>query len=125
MALSIATLTSMEKPKPMKQMKEAAMADCPTPMYEKYPYGLKICLENDELKKLGIDVVQCKVDDTGMLIAKFEIVNATKTEHRDYETGEPKENNRLELQITDLAVEKAVSENPGKKTLGDAKGLRY
>lgn len=107
------TMVNMAKNKeelaetPMEEMAE----DAPI-----YPYGLCICLTQDELEKLDLDS-DCNVGDTIHLMAMAKVTSISKNE-----TSEG-ENCRIELQITDLGLEDEDEEvedapkfkfNPGK-----------
>lgn len=63
-----------------------------------YPYGLCICLTDDELEKLDLDT-DCEVGDTIHLVAFAKVTSRNETTVN----GESK--CRIELQITQLAVE--------------------
>jgi hypothetical protein len=69
-----------------------------------YPYGLKICLTEKELEKLGL-----KPDaDIGEVIdlRAFAVVTSVSTERRD-----GKDTARVELQIERLAIENESTES--------------
>ncbi len=63
-----------------------------------YPYGLSICLTQDELDKLDLDS-DCQVGDTIHLFAMAKVTSISKNETTEGE------NCRIELQITDLGLE--------------------
>ena len=73
----------------------------PLPMSEKprYPYGLRICLSEDELKKLDLDLPS--VGDVIDLRAFAEVTYVS-----DGECGR-----RVELQIQKIAVENEMTED--------------
>lgn len=79
----------------------------PLPMPEKpdYPYGLKICLTEKELKKLEIDHSDAFVGATfhGHFMAR---VTSVSTEKRD-----GVECCRIEAQLEEIAVESEDAEN--------------
>jgi hypothetical protein len=82
----------------------------PMPMADKpdYPYGLRICLTEKELEKLGIDASDA-VDGGichGHFMARITCVSA---EQRD-----GKQCCRIEMQIEELAIESEDAENEGK-----------
>lgn len=85
-------VTSMASPAPMSTQ---AIAD----NVPKYPYGLCITLESEQLEKLGIDG-DCEVGDMIHLcaMAKVTSINSREKEGGDNEL-------RIELQITHLASE--------------------
>lgn len=63
-----------------------------------YPYGLRICLTEKELEKLGL-AADCNVGDVIDLRA-FAVVTSVSTEQRD-----GRDSARVELQIQRLAIE--------------------
>lgn len=69
------------------------------PARARYPYGLRICLCDDELKKLGLDA-DCDVGDYLDIRAFATVMSVHK------EDG----NSRVELQIEKMAVEKEDDE---------------
>lgn len=70
----------------------------PTPMVEDYPYGLRICLTQDELAKLGLEA-NCEDGDMIHLNAMATVTSCTETKTN----GET--SCRIELTITHMAVE--------------------
>ena len=74
-----------------------------------YPYGLKICLTEKELEKLGL-AANCDVGDVIDLRA-FAVVTSVSMEAR-----EGNETARVELQIERLAIENEATEStePGE-----------
>ena len=94
----MAKLQSME-------MDDERQLDHPMP-YEmperaRYPYGLRICLCDDELKKLGLDA-DCDEGDYLDIRAFATVISVHK------ENGA----NRVELQIEKMSVENESSESP-------------
>ncbi len=85
------------------------------PQQSIYPYGLSICLTNDELEKLGLES-NCEVGDMIHLMAMAKVTSISKNETQDGESC------RIELQITHLGLEDEDKEeevkprriNPGK-----------
>lgn len=63
------------------------------------PYGLRICLTQDELEKLDIDYSDCEVGDQ---IHIFGMAEVTSVSCSKSDSGE---NVRIELSITHMAVE--------------------
>lgn len=78
-----------------KSMTEPAMTSKDAPAY---PYGLRISLENDALKKLKIDPLPA-VGDTLQLVALVEIVEVSQRDSAD--GGERRS---MGLQITEMAL---------------------
>ena len=89
---------SMDYPMPI------AMPDKP-----RYPYGLRICLGDDELKKLKLDMP--RIGETIELRAMAE-VTCTSNEHGV----------RVELQIQKLAVENETDEPADDPDAGEEEG---
>lgn len=96
-------LINMSRPKPEVKEERVTLAPEGDSYYEKYPYGLRISLRNEQLEKLGIDVTKYKAGDTGILNAK---VIFTEVCSRDMlgDSNESKKDNSMEIQITDLEV---------------------
>lgn len=88
------------------EAKEASMptlADAP-----KYPYGLKISLNNDSIEKLGIPAMPA-VGKKMMLHAMVEVCCVS-----EYDSKEGGKNSSMELQITEMALE-APKKNAAKE----------
>lgn len=83
----------------MKQYEGSVVADAP-----KYPYGLRIDLNQESLKKLGILSLP-RVGDEFMLHAKVEVCCTSENENIK---GEMQAN--VGLQIMEMALEKGPSE---------------
>lgn len=82
----------------MKEQK--SLRSCPSPeMKEEFPYGLKITLEKQELKKLGI-----KLDDFDMdEIISFEINTKITSKNKPIDTNTYEGSSEsLSLQITHM-----------------------
>lgn len=98
-------------------------APTPIPIEDKpsYPYGLRICLTDAELRKLGLDPAEA-LDGVGGLVHLFALARITSASMDQREGGDPCI--RVELQIEDLAVESEDEENeealPPKKRLAYA-----
>lgn len=71
------------------------------PQRSRYPYGLRICLCDDELKKLGLDT-DCDEGDY-LDIRAFATVTSVHKENGA---------NRVELQIEKMSVENETTEPP-------------
>lgn len=65
-----------------------------------YPYGLKVCLDDESLGKLNLSNLP-KAGDAFLLLAKVEV--SSVAEYRKMDGGFEQ---RVELQITDMALEK-------------------
>lgn len=88
---------------------EPSMPDSP-----KYPWGLRITLNDEELKKLGVN----QLPQAGSEMLIYAAVNVTESATMD--TMDGGKSMRMELQITDLALlPKNMEENsPEKKLYG-------
>ena len=64
----------------------------------KYPYGLRICLDQKSLEKLGLKELP-KVGSKMMIQAMVEVSSASQ-----YESLENGKNKSLDLQITELGI---------------------
>lgn len=71
-----------------------------------YPYGLGICLENDQLNKLDLDA-DCDVGDTVHLQAIGKVTSASKNDTAD---GVKQ---RVEIQITHIALAEEHDDEAG------------
>lgn len=101
----------MERPKP-KKVDEEAKSSCPCvgdSYYEKFPYGMRLTLRDEELKKLGLDVTKLKAGGIGTLQAKIIFTDISKNDHIDKE-GKTTSDNRIEIQITDVGIEHSDKE---------------
>lgn len=90
-------------PAQAKDMAEPAMAEAP-----KYPYGLRVTLEDDALAKLDLPA-RLTVGQSMMLHARVEICNLE--ERQNLEGGSHRS---MTLQITDLALEPEESDPVGR-----------
>jgi hypothetical protein len=93
-----AGLKSMELPKKKKKADDAIC--CPGDSSEKYPWGLRIELNTDCLKALGLNTEDFTVGKEKTLTAKCDVTSVSKSESKD------STNQSVSLQITSLAVEK-------------------
>ena len=99
-------MVSMERPKPADMKSEMKMEGpiATDSYYEKYPWGLRITLNNEELEKMGIDVSEFDVETTINITAKA-LVTSVSSEQNMNDNGKAKTRDRLEFQITDLAID--------------------
>jgi len=81
---------------------------CPTP---DYPYGLKICLTQDEFKKLNIDPSEAFVGGIVHIhaLARITSVSISDDAATSYSDGGPR--CRVEFQIEDMCLESEDEEN--------------
>lgn len=94
------TLISME-------LSPAEAKEETSPAYEapKYPWGLCIDLNEDALKKLGIDKLP-DVGSTMSIVAKAEVQSASESQYQ----GDEAKRMSLSLQITDMAVASVIGD---------------
>lgn len=69
-----------------------------------YPYGLRICLTNRELEKLGLDA-DCDIDDLIDMRCFGIVTSVSKNPGPDGETQ-----NRVEIQIQKIALQDEMTE---------------
>jgi len=81
---------------------------CPTP---DYPYGLKICLTQDEMAKLEIDPSEAFVGGIVHIhaLARVTSVSISDDAPTSYSSGGTRA--RVELQIEDMCIESEDEEN--------------
>lgn len=95
------------KLKNMKLTKEQREQELSSPIAlgkETYPYGLRLHLDEESIKKLGLDELPA-VGKKLVLYAKVEVQSASIHEHKDGK------NRMLDLQITDLCVEEETKDS--------------
>lgn len=97
------TLLSMEL-SPAEAKQEVACE----PEAPKYPWGLCIDLNEDSLKKLGIDTLP-EVGSTMSIIARADVQSASESQYN----GDKEKRMSLSLQITDMAVAPAAKDVAG------------
>jgi len=88
----------------MARPKQTVKETAPTteniePYYEKYPYGLRINLNQDDLAKLGIDISSYKVDEDMSLQCEATVIGI-----RQNQTSDGNEDCSMELQITKMGM---------------------
>lgn len=81
-----------------KEAKEASKLSTPYEDQERYPYGLRLDLNNDTLEKLGITKLPA-VGTVLMFEAKAKVVGSRQS------ATESSDNRSIELQITHLDLE--------------------
>jgi len=86
------------------EQKIDAIAPIPIPDRPEYPYGLRICLTQDELQKVDLDD-DCEVGDTIDLRAFARVTSKSASD------GPNGRQCRIELQIEQLAVENENTES--------------
>lgn len=88
-----------------------AMPDAKGPQY---PWGLRISLTQDDLRKLGLLDCPCDVGDVIDLRAFAEVTSISRNKVKPVAGGEETEQVRIELQIQKLAIENESTEQPGE-----------
>ncbi len=78
------------------------MADEAYGSENKYPYGLEINLEDESIKKLGIDMQNTRAGDMITIVCKADVTSLSQRENMS-KTGKSKTNDSISLQITDMA----------------------
>lgn len=81
-----------------------------------YPYGLNICLCDDELEKLGLDT-DCEVGD---FLHLFALAKVTSVSVNDTGDGEKR---RIELTLTHLGCEEEDEENEKESKMRPSRSL--
>ena len=103
-------MVDMAKTPDVVKKEVAQMVPMPSPAADAkpsvpvYPYGLCICLEDDELEKLGFDEELPAVGDMIHFIAMARVTSASQSE-REMSDGSKTQCRRIELQITHLSTE--------------------
>lgn len=87
---------------------ETVMAESP-----KYPYGLRLSLDEESLAKLGL-VELPQVGASMMITAKVEVCSISQ-----YESKEGGADKRMELQITDMGLEAEKTTSTANKLYGE------
>lgn len=67
-----------------------------------YPWGLRICLCNDEIEKLNLDFTEAHVG--GLIYGKF-LGKITSVSLNDDEGNDANPRQRIEIQITGLCID--------------------
>ena len=88
------TKAEIKKDKPTKQSVAA----------DKYPWGLEIDLDNDSIKKLGIDAAKYKIGQAVQVVAKAKIERISQCE-----SDQGGINKSITLQITNLQLKSNMS----------------
>ena len=100
---------------------ERAKSNPNSPGYEQpvYPYGLCICLDEDMLNKLKLDTEDCEVGAKIHLCCMAEVTDFSQ---RKMDDGVRR---RIELQVTDIALENEDEENAGALDNSERMAKRY
>lgn len=81
-----------------------------------YPYGLQICLCDDELEKLELGMMP-----VGTVLRLMALVEVTGTRETATEGGEDRS---VDLQITAMSLEPGQPQDGGSRMAGDGPGVR-
>lgn len=98
-----------------------AVSNQKTPVY---PYGLCLSLNNDSLKKMGLDGDLPDVGDIVHFCAEARVTSASTTEEED-EKGVKTPNVRVELQITKMGVPEADAAAASAEEAKERQGRWY
>lgn len=99
-------LVNMKLPKKKKKTDLEVAAPSQS---EEYPYGLRLSFQEDEIKKLGLNLKKLKVEDAFSITGEAKVVEISQTESKNIN------NKRLELQITAIALSNKNSFEGGYK----------
>ncbi len=80
-----------------KPSKSPGITESPVQATEEYPYGLEISLDDESLKKLGMDAMPA-IGSTATLVAKVKVTSVSES------ANEHGSDRRLSLQITDMEL---------------------
>lgn len=86
--------------------------ELPLPLSERarYPYGLKICLTDKEMRKLGIDPMEAFM---GGVVHAHVSMRITSVSMNETENGHC---SRLEFQIEEMAIPELEEETPRRRS---------
>ncbi len=96
---AVTKMASMKRPK-VKGTKNPSVEPS-SPHMDKYPYGLRIELDHEGMKKLGMKKLP-KVGSKHKITAHAHVVSASESHHE----GDKKSNRSASMQITHMALEK-------------------
>lgn len=77
----------------------------PTSLYEEYPYGLRLSLDSDAMKKLGLSAKNFDVKDAVTIVATGRVVSMSSSQS----AGDKQERSSLDIQIEKLEVSKKTA----------------
>jgi hypothetical protein len=86
----------------------------------KYPYGLEIRLEKEQLNKLGLE--NCEIGDIYIITASADVKSVSENEGETVD-GEDNYSKIVTLQITDMAIEEGPSDGGNKIGHGDPQDI--
>ena len=93
-------MIDMRRPKPRED--DAKMM--PEAVYEAYPYGLRITLETEELRKLGLKPKSFKLDEYVKIAGKGKIVSISENED-SYSLEGSHQSVQIQIEQVDLEFE--------------------
>lgn len=93
-------LTNMKNEPPKKETMLAEAVCCGEE--PAYPYGLRLCLNDEVLKKLGISTLPA-INDRMVLHALVEVVSVSEYKSQEAD-GDTQESRSVDLQITDMEL---------------------
>lgn len=96
-------LINMQRPKPKKDEERLSKPEASDSYYEKWPWGLRIRLRQDELEKLKVDVSKFSANQKVAIHAMC-FVSEIETSQSVDDKGKTKDDNCMELQITDMEI---------------------
>ena len=96
-------MINMERPKPQSMETKLAEPVSDDSYYERYPWGLRLTLNNEDLNKLGIKINDYNVNSEIKIEAKAIITQVSSRQSSDG-LNSTNSDNSLELQITDLSI---------------------
>ena len=101
-------MVSMVRPKPEVEETKTSPSVGTDSYYEKYPWGLRLTLNAEELDKLGIDLKNLTVDQEVTLQCKAKVTEIRQVERSNennfMDSSNGKKDQTLELQVTDMSL---------------------
>jgi hypothetical protein len=111
-------LVDMKLPKRSKEEMKKDCMPCSTEDQDRWPYGLQLRFEKDQVAKLPI-LTKFKIGEKVMVMAE-----ATVTSIRMSERQGGQEDHSVELQIEKISLEPKVKKAPEKMSLKEYKEFR-
>lgn len=95
------SMTDMKRPKPKKSDMDKMTCASPASEGDRYPWGLQIRLEKDDLEKLGVSAADFKIGQTVAIQASAKVTSINSRES----TGSEKRYQEVGIQIEKLDLE--------------------
>jgi hypothetical protein len=95
-------LTDLKRPKPKKSTGKDAPEIVSHDYYDKYPYGLRLSLCDEELEKLGIDAGKLTTGTEITIKATGQITEIRNS--KEIRNGKTEKDQRVEIQIQKLSL---------------------